>query len=265
MYTPVQLASKYIRYYLGSSNSKGHGIHSPFVFDLVTRVLNDNRNFYIYESIERLRKELLNNATEITIEDFGAGSRIKQSPIRKVATIAASSLKPKEFSQLLFRLVHHFAPSTILELGTSLGITSSYLAAANASARVVTMEGSPAVATIARSNFIQLGLTNIELVTGNFEDTLAETLAGMEQVDFAFLDGNHRYEPTIRYFNAVLEKSHANTVIVLDDIHWSKEMEAAWEEVKKHPSVTLTVDLFYIGLVFLRKEQQEKQDFIVLF
>ena len=265
MYSPVQLALRYIRYYVKASNGKGHGIHSPFVFDLVTNVLNDDRGFYPYSPIEGLRKDLLDNSTEITIEDFGAGSRVKKSPVRKIAAIAASSLKPKKFSQLLFRLVNHFSPATILELGTSLGVTTAYLASANSNARVVTMEGSAAVAGIARTNFMKLGIGNIELVTGNFDETLGQTLAGMGQIDFAFLDGNHRYEPTVRYFKQVLEKSHAGTLVILDDIHWSREMEMAWEEVKQHPSVTLTIDLFYIGLVFLRVEQQEKQDFIVRF
>ncbi|MDD2793734.1 MAG: class I SAM-dependent methyltransferase [Sediminibacterium sp.] len=265
MYTPVQLALRYIRYYCIASNGKGHGVHSPFVFELITRVLNDDRDFYMYQPIEALRNELLTWTSEITIEDFGAGSRVKKSPVRKISAIAASSLKPKKFGQLLFRLVNHLSPQTILELGTSLGITTSYLASANSSARVITMEGSAAVADIAKSNFMKLGLSNIQLVTGNFDHTLAPTLEQLDQIDFAFLDGNHRYEPTMRYFNQVMNKAHANTLIILDDIHWSREMEQAWEEVKRDPRVSLTIDLFYIGLVFLRREQKEKEDFIVRF
>ncbi|HJV20493.1 MAG TPA: class I SAM-dependent methyltransferase [Sediminibacterium sp.] len=265
MYTPAQLALRYIRYYCTASNGKGHGVHSPFVFELITRVLNDDRDFYMYQPIENLREELLVRTTEITIEDFGAGSRVKKSPVRKISAIAASSLKPRKFGQLLFRLVNHLLPQTILELGTSLGITTSYLAAANSNARVITMEGSAAVADIARSNFMKLGLHNIALITGNFDHTLEPTLAQVQQIDFAFLDGNHRYEPTIRYFNHVMNKAHANTVIILDDIHWSSEMEQAWGEVKRDKRVRLTIDLFYIGLVFLRSEQQEKEDFIIRF
>ncbi|MBH2003926.1 MAG: class I SAM-dependent methyltransferase [Sphingobacteriia bacterium] len=265
MYTPVQLALRYIRYYCTASNGKGHGVHSPFVFELITRVLNDDRDFYMYQPIENLREELLTWTTEITIEDFGAGSRVKKSPVRKISAIAASSLKPRKFGQLLFRLVNYFSPATILELGTSLGITTAYLASANSNAHVITMEGSAAVAEIARSNFNKLGLKNIKLVTGNFDETLGPLLAGLHQIDVAFLDGNHRYEPTMRYFNQVMEKAHANTLIILDDIHWSREMEQAWEEVKGDSRIRLTIDLFYIGLVFLRSEQQEKEDFIIRF
>ena len=265
MYNPFQLAVKYIRYYVTAMNGKGHGVHSPFVFDLVVKVLNDQQNHHAYQSIEQIRQNLLSNHQPITIEDFGAGSRVKKSPVRKIATIANSSLKPKKFSQLLFRLVNYFQPATIVELGTSLGITSAYLAAANNSAKVITMEGSTAVAEIAQSNFNRLNLHNIKLVTGNFDYTLSQTLKDINNIDFAFIDGNHRYEPTVRYFKQILSKSNQHTLIILDDIHWSEEMEGAWEEVKQHPAVTLTIDLFFIGLVFLRKEQQQKEHFVIRF
>jgi predicted O-methyltransferase YrrM len=263
MYSPFQLALRYISYYLKANNGKGHGVHSPFVFDLITKVLNDDRQFYSFEQIEQLRHDLLKNSTSITVEDFGAGSRLKKMPIRTVAEIAHSSLKPKKFSQLLFKLVNYFSPTTILELGTSLGITTAYLATANQNSRVITMEGSSEIASIAKANFQQLSINNIMLVEGNFDLTLNNTIDHLTEIDFAFLDGNHRYEPTINYFEKVLLKSTQYTVIVLDDIHWSKEMEAAWAYIQKHPSVTLTIDLFFIGLVFFRKEKLAKQHFVI--
>lgn len=265
MFTPFQLASKYIRYYLTASNGKGHGVHSPFVYRFITEILQDDRSFYLFEPIEQLRKKLLRDHSAIFIEDFGAGSRVYNTRQKQVSAIAGSSLKSKKIAQLLFRMVNDTAPSTVLELGTSFGITTAYLAAANSKASVITMEGSPAVAEMARKHFLDLGLQHIRQVTGNIDDTLDKTLESVDAVDFAFLDGNHRYEPTMRYFNKILEKSHENTVIVLDDIHWSEEMEAAWEKVKKHPSVTLTIDLFFIGIVFFRKEQHVPEHFIIRF
>jgi predicted O-methyltransferase YrrM len=127
------------------------------------------------------------------------------------------------------------------------------------------MEGSAAVAAIARNHFNYIGLNNIEQVIGNFDETLAPTLWKLDRLDFIFIDGNHRYEPTMRYFEQVLEKCHENTLIIFDDIHWSAEMERAWEQVKVHTSVTLTIDLFFVGLVFFRKEQKAKQHFTVRF
>jgi predicted O-methyltransferase YrrM len=265
MYSPLQLAIKYCKYYFKASNGKGHGIHSPFLYTFITEVLNDNRQFYAYDKIETLRRQLLNTDKELVIEDFGAGSRKGLTKNRKVAEIANSSLKPKKFAQLLFRMINYYQPQIILELGTSLGITTSYLAAAKLDAEVITMEGAASIASIAKENFNQLNLNNINVVEGNFDETLSNTLAEIKQIDFAFLDGNHRYQPTIDYFNQVLEKSNENTIMVIDDIHWSKEMDQAWDYIKQHPQVTLSIDLFFIGIILFRKEFKIKQDFVIRF
>lgn len=261
MYSPLQLVRRFIGYWISSSNGKGHGIHSPFVFEFVTRVLNGEKDAAVYEEIEGIRKRLLKDGSEITVEDFGAGSRVIGSKTRMVKKIASTSLKPKKYSQLLHRMVRHYQPASIIEIGTSLGITTSYLAKAAPAASIITMEGAPAIAAIARRNFDALRIANIRQVIGNFDDTLPATLREMGQVDFAFIDGNHRYEPTIRYFEQVLASSGNDTIIILDDIYWSEEMERAWNRVKDHPSVRLTIDLFAIGIVVLRKEILHKQHF----
>ena len=265
MYSPFQLATRFLKYYINASNGKGHGVHSPFVFEFITKVLNDDRHFYAYESIENLRQLLLADERQIVIEDFGAGSRVKKSNTRSIRDIAASSLKPKKFGQLLFRIVDHYSPATILELGTSLGITTAYMASAKAGSTLITMEGATAVAEVAKKNFAKLNLTNISMVTGNFDKTLSGAIEKAGRVDLAFIDGNHRYEPTVRYFRQLLPAAHEYTILIFDDIHWSKEMEQAWEEIKQDGMVMLTIDLFYIGLVFFRKENKVKQHFTIRF
>ncbi len=264
MYSSFQLGLKYLNYYFTAANGKGHGIHSPFVFDLVVKVLNDKTNYDAYNEIELQRSLLLGNEKIINVEDFGAGSTKGLTKQRVVQQIAATSLKPKKYAQLLYRLVNYFQSQQILELGTSLGITTAYLAKATPTANVTTMEGSATIAEIAEENFQKLGLQNIRIVTGNFDETLAGTLAAStKSFNFVFIDGNHRKEPTLRYFEQLLAKADDDTVFVFDDIHWSKEMEEAWEGVKRHSSVTLTIDLFFIGLVFLRKEQKAKEHFVI--
>jgi len=263
MYSKAQLALKYLRNYISASNSKGHGVHSPFVYDFIVNALNDERNFYSYSSIEIVRDQLLHDKQILTIEDFGAGSRVHKTLQRSVASIAKSSLKSKKFGQLLFRMVNYYQPKTILELGTSLGITTSYLASANPNARVITMEGSTEIADIANNTFSFLGLKNIEVVKGNFDITLLLLISNIPSIDFVFIDGNHRYEPTVRYFEQILYKCNDQSVIILDDIHWSKEMEDAWHSIQQHKEVTLTIDLFNIGIVLLKKEFKVKQHFSV--
>lgn len=265
MYSPVQLAFKYLSYYFKASNGKGHGVHSPFVFDFITNVLNDKRHFYAYETVERVRESLLRNETVLTIEDFGAGSTVTNSKQRKIKSIAKSALKPKRFSQLMFRMVNYYNLETIVELGTSLGVTTSYLASANVEGKVYTFEGAKEVASVARKYFDKLELKNIEIIEGNFDLTLQPVLDKLGKVDLAFVDGNHRKEPTIAYFHQLLQKAAADSVFIFDDIHWSNGMEEAWREIQQHPSVTLTIDLFFIGLVFFRKEQKTAQHFSIRF
>ncbi len=265
MYSPFQLAKRYLKYYITASNGKGHGTHSPFVFDFIINVLNDKRQFYAYEQIEALRAELKTDTTALVVDDYGAGSVVSKTKNRLVKEIANSALKPRKFGQLMFRLVDYYTPKTIIELGTSLGITSAYLAAASGAAKVITMEGAPAIAALAQQNFKQLALKNIELVLGNFDETLAPTLEKNTPVDLAFVDGNHRKEPTLRYFEQLMKHSHEYTILIFDDVHWSKEMEAAWETIKADERVKLTIDLFFIGLVFFRKDFKIKQHFTIRF
>jgi predicted O-methyltransferase YrrM len=265
MYSPVQIAFKYLQYYLTASNSKGHGIHSPFVFDFVTNVLNDDRNFYCYDSIEKLRQSLLKDKTVLEIQDFGAGSTVAKSNKRRVSDISKSALKPEKFGKLLFRMVNHYTAYTIVELGTSLGITTSYLASGNLKGVVYTFEGAKQVAEIAQQGFAKLSLPNIKLIEGNFDETLLPMLNNIGNVDIAFIDGNHRKEPTIRYFCELFKNSTENSVFIFDDIHWSKGMEEAWKYIQQHPAVTLTIDLLFIGLVFFRKEHKVPQHFAVRF
>lgn len=265
MYSKIKLLSKYISYCISASNGKGHGVHSPFVFEFISKVLNDTIDYSCYASIENLRNELKNNNSVITIEDFGAGSRVIKQKQRMVSAIATSSLKPKKFAQLLFRMVHFYKPSSVIELGTSLGITTAYLASAENKIPVITMEGAKEIAAVAKNNFEKLGLKNIEVVEGNFDETLPSTLNKFDSIDFAFVDGNHRREPTISYFEQILARANNNSIFIFDDIHWSAEMEEAWEIIKANNAVTLTVDLFYIGIVFFRNQQKERQHFTIRF
>ncbi|MCU0375510.1 MAG: class I SAM-dependent methyltransferase [Chitinophagaceae bacterium] len=266
MYSPLQLGYRYFSYYLNAANGKGHGIHSPFVYDLVTLVLNDNKNrYYCYGPIEALRQQLLKSDTGLLVTDLGAGSRTANSSTRSIGSIARSALKPPKYGQLLFRLANYLQANTILEVGTSLGITTAYLASSNSRGRVFTMEGVPAIVSTAQKHFALLGLQNIELIAGNFDATLPEALPQIGSIDMAYLDGNHRLEPTLRYFNQLFPFLHGKSLVIFDDIHWSTEMEQAWQAIKADPRVTLTIDLFFIGLVFFDEAFKQPQHFTIRF
>ena len=265
MYSSFQLAKKFIHYYLTASNGKGHGIHSPFVFNFIKFVLNDKKKYKGYASIESVREGLLKNKDFIEVEDFGAGSAIIKTNKRIVSDVAASSLKSKKYSQLLFRMIQYYKPDTILELGTSFGVTTSYLAYGNKNSPVYTLEGSSSIASIALKNFEKQSLTNIKLLQGNFEHTLPLALSALPVLDFIFIDGNHRKEPTVEYFRKLLNNSRSSTILVFDDIHWSPEMEEAWIQIQQDNAVTLTIDLFFIGMVFINPAFKVKQHFKIRF
>lgn len=263
MYTSFQLAKKFLRYYLSASNGKGHGVHSPFVFDFIKNVLNNKKKYDTYRSIEKIRKGLLQDTTVVEVEDFGAGSTSMRLNTRSVKDIASSSLKPSKFGQLLFRMVQYYKPQTIVELGTSLGITSCYLATGG-SAKVFTLEGSKNIAAIAKKNLKSLHL-DAKVIVGNFDETLPSLLSGIRQVDLAFIDGNHRKIPTLDYFHQFIKRANELTILIFDDIHWSEEMEDAWKEIREHPEVTVSIDLFFIGIVLFRKDFKAKQHFVIRF
>jgi len=242
-----------------------HGLHSPFVFELYTQVIKKPEEiYYAYTEIEQLRKELLTSTDFVTVQDFGAGSKIHKSSKRALREIAQNATKNTSIGQLLFRLVNYFQPKTVLDLGTCLGITTAYLASPIPQSTVYTFEGSDSLVELAQKHFKMLHLSNIHTIAGNIDYTLPTTLDTLETIDFAFVDANHRYEPTLRYFEHILSKSHEDTVIIFDDIYWSKEMQKAWQDIVSHPQVMISIDLFWMGMVFLRKKQP-KQHFILKF
>jgi len=258
----IKLIQNYLRYY-GRACTR-YEVHSPFVFDLVNEVIEDQRHFYVFDEVERLRINLLRDKRMIEVTDLGAGSHTTKSNRRSVQSIARSAVTPRRYTQFLFKLVHYLKPQTIIEMGTSLGISTLYQAKADGRARLITLEGCPEIAAVAKESFDRLNADNIEQLTGDFSETLPQALRKIQRIDYIFFDGNHRKIPTLDYFHQALEYAHEDSVFVFDDIYWSDEMQAAWEEIKAHPRVTLTIDIFYMGIVFFKKEKITKEHFTLI-
>ena len=254
-------AKHYLKYLLKATNA--HGIHSPFVFKLYTEAISVKKNYYVFDDIENLRYQLLESDQEIAVKDFGAGSKVFQSNKRKVSKMAKYALSNEKTGQLLFRLIEYFKPNTIFELGTSFGINTLYLAKAWHQSKITSFEGCPETIKIAQQNFKSLH-TEISIIEGNIDETLPIALKRLNNLDFVFFDANHRKSPTLNYFENCLLKAHENTIFIFDDIYWTKEMGEAWDKIKEHPKVSLSIDLFELGLVFFRKNQP-KQHFKLRF
>jgi predicted O-methyltransferase YrrM len=248
----------FIRYFFRANNA--HDIHSPFVFEFYNNIFKLKPVFPDFNFIEAERNKLLANNSTINRQDFGAGTK-KNTP-EKISSLAKTSLKPKKWSQLLFRIVKYYNYKTIIDLGTSFGVTTAYLAKANNDVEVYTFEGCPETLKIAQSTFKNLRIQNVNCIEGNIDVTLGDTLKKIKQIDLAFFDANHKEEPTLRYFDKCLKLKAENACFIFDDIYWSEEMKNAWERVKSHEEVSISIDLFFVGLVFFRKGIK-KQHFVL--
>ncbi|SFD04478.1 Methyltransferase domain-containing protein [Chitinophaga sp. CF118] len=256
-----ELAKKYLHYYFTAGNR--HDVHSPFVYTLVDEVLRNKQKPAAFREIEQVRKSLLHSSETLQVTDLGAGSLINSGTERKVSDIVRHAAKPAKFGQLFYKLIQHFKPQYLLELGTSMGMSTSYMAKADPAAKVLTIEGCPNIAARAARNFETLQLQNIKQYIGNFDTVLPTVLADVPRLDYVYIDGNHRSAPTLQYFEQCLSKAHDNSIFIFDDIHWTPDMEAAWHTIQQHPRVTFTIDLFFIGLVFFRPDMKIKQHFVL--
>ncbi len=240
------------------------GTHSPYVYQLIEKVFYNFNPHPDYASIENLRQQLLRNQAYITITDLGAGSHINNNSQKQIKQLAKNSLKPSKLAQLIYRLAKHNQPNTVIEFGTCLGLTTAYMSKAAPLANIISMEGCLQTAAIAHQNLQQLQANNVTIKVGNFGHNLPAITTENPVIDFVFIDGNHQQQATLNYFNTLLPHVHQNTMLIFDDIYWSKGMKNAWEHIKQHQEVTLTIDLFWIGLVFF-KPVKHKENFKIRF
>lgn len=235
-----------------------YSLHSPFLYDFVTGVLDTSKEFYVFEDIEQLRKKLLRINKEITVIDYGAGSRTNNQKSRKISHLAKVALSSPNECRILFNLINHYKYKQVLELGTSLGIASAYMASVGSDVDVKTIEGNPATAYMAERNFELLGLKNVHLFEGTFVEQLGLALPSDQSLDMAYIDGHHTEKATLDYVRSILHYLHQKSVIVVDDIYWSDGMQSAWEALKQLPEVTCSIDIYSMGFLFFNPDIKEK-------
>lgn len=241
-------------YFLWKSRNR-HGVHSPFVFDFIEHVAN---KYYKDEIIEEERKRLKNDYSIIDLKDFGTGANRRTS----VWKIARSSLKSPKEAALIAKITSYYKINEVIELGCSLGITSAYIARSHPSINVKTIEGSESVLEIAKNVWQRLGLKNIESFKGDFNSTIPSLFPLKKDKTLVFIDGNHRYSATMNYFKTFKQECNRDVILIFDDIHWSEGMELAWESIKNDNDVSLSIDLFELGIVFLNP-RLKKEHFII--
>jgi len=258
-----KIVFRYFFYRLFASHRRGFGIHSPFVFHLVSQVLNKQDD----ENLKRIafwRKDLLHLRSLLQTSDNGAGSKVHKRPGRSIGQIERKSSIRHKYGRVLYSFVKEFKPATIIELGTGIGISTAYLAKACPECRVITIEADQGKMKFASNVLEQIGLENITFLTGFFRELLSDALREVNHPLLVFVDGDHSYYRTIEYFTEIKKSANSETIIILDDIRWSEDMEKAWNEIKKDKVVIVTMDLFFMGIVFFRRGIP-KQDFIINF
>lgn len=254
--------SSYIKYQLNARSA--HGVHSPFVYKFITELLESfNEDYYQFTELAEIRKNLLKNNSVIEITDFGAGSKVFKDNKRRISSLVRYGTSKQKFSELYFKLVNFTNSQFIVELGTSIGLNTLYLSKANSASTIYTLEGCPELAKFSKTLFEKHNAKNIYLINDTFEKAFPKLLQEIPKIDLLFVDGNHNYKSTLEYFKLGLEKKHHHSVFVFDDINWNDEMKKAWNEIKDHPEVTLSLDLFSVGIIFFRKEQKEKEHFVL--
>lgn len=249
---------EYIKFLFKATNQ--HGVHSPFVYDLVTKCFYDKTRYDAYVQLSDYRKSLLQNKQVIDITDLGSGSRVFTSNSRAINAIAKRSGTSIKRAELLYRIANYFKPQHTLELGTSLGIATQAMALGHSENAITSIEGCPNCSEFTRQQLDDFQIKNVTIKTGAFETILPELKNN--SYDLIFFDGNHNKEATLHYFETLLETAHNDSIFIFDDIHWSKDMISAWEIIKAHPKVTVSIDTFFWGLVCFRKEQV-KENFVI--
>ncbi|MGK7388751.1 MAG: O-methyltransferase [Candidatus Cyclobacteriaceae bacterium M2_1C_046] len=239
---------KFITYWLNEVNE--HSLHSPFLYDLYTKVIisDSNNSFPEYE---RLREKLLKDPTVLSYNDPGAGSSSLKRQVR-VKDLAKVSLSTKKYSLLYYRMIRFFQPEIVVELGTSLGINALYMS--EGEKQVYTFEGAQSLITLAQSHISQLRRKNIKMIAGDINHTLPNFIIDIKKLPFVFFDANHTYEATLKYFDLCKTKADKNSIFIFDDIYWSEEMGKAWEKIKTDPSVIVTFDLYKCGIVLFNTD-----------
>ncbi|MDP2687667.1 MAG: class I SAM-dependent methyltransferase [Aequorivita sp.] len=254
----IHQSKSYIKFLRLSKNR--HGAHSPFVYDLVTKCFNDTTNYPEYEILKSHRKALQNDPSMVEMKDFGQGSRVFKGNARKVSAVVKNAGMKKKRQKLLFRLASYFKSENTLELGTSLGLGTVALSLSNEFASIKTVEGCPNTLRKAQDYFEKFNLHNIEIHQKIFSDFLLENTS--QKYDLIFIDGDHNGERTLGYFNSLLKNIHNDSIIIFDDIYWSKDMTEAWQQIIANEKVTVSIDTFQWGMVFFRNEQP-KQHFVI--
>lgn len=248
---------KYIAYKFQHINE--YHIHSPFVFHFYTQIIKDKTRYQVYKDVANLKNKLKKDPRKIKITDYGSG---QYKTYRSISDILTKSSQWDKFAHLLYRMMRHYQYEEFIELGCSFGLTSIYLALGNPKGHGYTVDACEASLKIAIENMQLTHVDNVKIIHAEFESVFDNLLDNMKNNTLIYIDGNHHYQPTLKYFKMILKYKHKLPVVVFDDIYHSKEMEKAWHEIIANPFVSISFNLYKLGIIYFN-DSFSKQDFIL--
>jgi len=257
--------AQFIRHLFYWRHRQGHGIHSPYLFSFVHQALFNHMGLELPEALVREHRNLKRDRSPIQHSSPGPGSKTRTFGRYNAGSFIRQASVNEKYGALLFRIVSWFRPEMILELGTGLGLSAAYLSSAASQTPLHSMEGSAERVAFAQHLLKGLGADQVHLHLGDMDELLPEILSALPQRFLVFLDGNHRYEPTLRYCRSILERAEEEAILILDDIYWSKDMYRAWTEIRTWPEVRASIDLFRMGILIFRQDLDKKRNLKVFF
>lgn len=256
------LAQRAVSYWLFSRHRKGHGIHSPYIFNLFSEIFENKPDRSVVKTVENSRERFLNRSDSVVVHDLGSGSLKMGEGRRRVSDIARHSSVKRRYVGIISALAGMSDGRAVIELGTSLGLGTMAMALSAPNSKVITIEGCPDTAAIAMDNFSRLGISNIDTRIGDIGLLLEPILKETGSPGLVFIDANHRFEPLLSYYNTIADHATDGTIVVIDDIHLTPGMEKGWEIIKGNRKTGPTIDIFQMGMVLFR-EGMRKEDYLI--
>lgn len=240
---------------------KGFGVHSPFVFSLITKVIEEKCPYYCFQEIELLRKQLLFGEKKITYPDRKCNGRIKTRAIGSI--VKHEAISPKE-GALLFRLTNYFKSKHILQIGSNMGLSTLYLTSYAKGLSCIALEHIPEFAEISKQTISRKGRNKVDLRIGEYIKLLPQALNDLHTVDLVFFNTQHETVDNQELFNECLKFVKNETLFIFEGINANNEMRSFWKNVCACPEVTVSLDLFSLGIAVFNKKLHKK-NYIVYF
>ena len=252
-------ATQFLKYFCFSRHSKGYGIHSTFVYNFILNTFKKKVSMQISSDILRFRNDLYSNNTIVSSQAFGASNNSARVVVSKLAHSSSSRIK---YLKLLVSIINYMNYTDILELGSCCGLSAAAMGISSSNVNVYTVEGDEYRFNIAKEYINKWKLNNINPICSDFNSVLDRFANSEKKFDLIFIDGDHSYKSTIKYFNKALQLLSENGVIVIDDINWSKGMKMAWMEIKSYDKVRLSIDVYQMGII-INLQNFAKQNFTI--